>query len=38
MTVGEPLHGFRGVLTGVPVYTGELAAIVDPSPDSGSEP
>jgi len=28
MLVGEPLEAFRGVLTGVPVYSGELAPLM----------
>jgi len=28
MLVGEPLDAFRGVLTGVPVYSGELAPLM----------
>ena len=30
LKVGEPLHGFRGVLTGVPVYGGEMSPLMPP--------
>ena len=35
ITVGEPLHEFHGVLTGVPTFVGKSATLNDPSPDGG---
>jgi circadian clock protein KaiC len=29
LQLGEPLHGFRGVLSGTPVYTGDQGALLD---------
>jgi circadian clock protein KaiC len=32
--VGEPLHDFRGVLTGVPSFVGTSNALLDSRPDA----
>ena len=32
MVVGEPLRGFRGIMTGVPVYEGETDLLPPPGP------
>lgn len=32
MVVGEPLSGFRGIMTGVPVYDGETELLQTPAP------
>jgi circadian clock protein KaiC len=36
--IGQPLTGFRGVLTGTPVFEGGAAALFTGSNDAGSHP
>lgn len=35
ITVGDPLHDFHGVLTGVPTFVGKSTTLNDLSPDGG---
>jgi circadian clock protein KaiC len=37
ITVGPPLTGFRGILTGVPVYTGGTEKLMPRDPESHRE-
>jgi len=38
LVVGQPLHGFQGVLTGVPEYVGAAGPLMHPEKGSAAHP